>query len=202
MGIRNTLDRQLLAVERDLTTPHGDQEHGATDVLPAERRDHLTTPHGDQEPPSQSRPRAARPRPHYPSWGSGTLNSHSWLPRSHYPSWGSGTGHHRDPVRRRSDLTTPHGDQEHHAPDRGRAPPEVSLPLMGIRNDDAVLRMVGRPRLTTPHGDQEHRGRPSSAPCIALTTPHGDQELSGSPTTSRPATSHYPSWGSGTTTGR
>ncbi len=187
----------------------------------------LTTPHGDQKPSSPP-DRRRWTRSHYPSWGSETLLAPVLEPdhrlgslplmgirnqslacsidaaqRTHYPSWGSETlPVEIHGVRVYVDLTTPHGDQklgekraamslasthypswgsETHFLHRMRPPRRLSLPLMGIRN-------LFRCRCVHPHPPH-------------LTTPHGDQKQTAERYLLYPFQSHYPSWGSETTTG-
>ena len=54
----------------------------------------------------------------------------------------------------------------------------ISLPLMGIGNDDALAHAARDPRLTTPHGDRKPPRMPGASSPIRC--------------------SHYPSWGSET----
>ena len=125
-------------------------------------------------------------------------------PRPHYPSWGSGTcpGAVSDHCRTVIDLTTPHGDQEQlgirgtrrerpaHYPSwgsgtgpadaRGSVRSCTSLPLMGIRNLDA--------------------GKPSSRPATTHYPSWGSGTRQGmEPHEFAGDSTHYPSWGSGTT---
>ena len=101
------------------------------------------------------------PVPHYPSWGSETIDigvspavrlhislplmgirntssraTRSWCCTTHYPSWGSETLADWRFERAHRKLTTPHGDQKPCSSpcccSVGSA--EYSLPLMGIRN--------------------------------------------------------------------
>ena len=71
---------------------------------------------------------------------------------------------------------------------------------MGIRNRRLLARVRDRLKLITPHGDQERERVAGLAPRHReLITPHGDQEPSSSPgRTPTRASTHYPSWGSGT----
>ena len=98
-------------------------------------------------------------------------------------------------------LTTPHGDQKQQAR-RGRHPVlfHVSLPLMGIRNATGKQRRALLRLLTTPHGDQ----KPFPLPCCRGPTAGTHYPSWGSETTSGPLVArarngpHYPSWGSET----
>ena len=110
----------------------------------------LITPHGDRELSSDHgiRPFLRVPRPHYPSWGSGTQprarSRQARQFRSHYPSWGSGTAR-ACPSSLDASVTL------------------ISLPLMGIGNPEQPFLRLDRVRrlLITPHGDREPRGKPS-----------------------------------------
>ena len=55
---------------------------------------HLITPHGDRKPEPRPAWWSRHRRPHYPSWGSETLDYRGRVAgraHSHYPSWGSET---------------------------------------------------------------------------------------------------------------
>ena len=54
--------------------------------------------------------------------------------RPHYPSWGSGTVLAGSRARTTGGLITPHGDREHKIVEDYKAAQENSLPLMGIGN--------------------------------------------------------------------
>ena len=115
---------------------------------------------GNQERPTRFFDPQGR-QAHYPSWGSGTISSRPITKparATHYPSWGSGTNPERhmevertaslplmgiqelglgkEQDRGRSELTTPHGDQEQRWPAWCGGVWGHSLPLMGIRNYD------------------------------------------------------------------
>ena len=114
-------------------------------------------------------------------------------------------------------LITPHGDRKQGS--RIREACDMvrrgSLPLMGIGNfcsaSSAASRCALAIGLITPHGDRKHH-RPHGAVsegclrgCLLLDerliTPHGDRKhQSSSPRTPPRRTSHYPSWGSETST--
>ena len=107
------------------------------------------------------------------------MSSSPCLVCTHYPSWGSGSSH---------------------------VPPvswycTTSLPLMGIRiNKEITKQPAATPGLTTPHGDQDLVVPILNAFGTELTTPHGDQDPLQLLGCERRVRSHYPSWGSGSST--
>ena len=218
MGIGNDRGpaRHADARARYLITPHGDREPTRRECrcatgTPNVRQ--LITPHGDRELLQRYRSDVLRrTKAHYPSWGSGTAVTldpepgtgqprlitphgdreprHSSTPiiarptAPHYPSWGSGTSAESTHCAHRSSRILSSlplmgiGNMMPRHVARLRAP--ISLPLMGIGNHARELAFVrGEIHcLITPHGDREPGTRP------------------GWPTTM----THYPSWGSGTST--
>ena len=169
-------------------------------------------------PPSPSTARA-----HYPSWGSETIVIHApggdaddslplmgignnpWSNRTgnplislplmgignppprrssraptppHYPSWGSETDRLAGGPGLAVELITPHGDRKRADVCRFARHHSFSLPLMGIGN---------RHRLDAPE-----------AAAVHLITPHGDRKPAGTSARQPPASAHYPSWGSET----
>ena len=99
---------------------------------------------------------------------------------SSLPLMGIGNVLRVDLCRRHAQLITPHGDRKQQCVSHYRSISLISLPLMGIGN--------------------LHRERPPSRGVVVLITPHGDRKRACLSIRQPGLFTHYPSWGSETTT--
>ena len=184
----------LIGQDVDLTTPHGDQEQLA--VCRGEPHPRLTTPHGDQERPGRG---PARRRARSLTTPHGDQEPVRDAGQSFTP-WSARSL----PLMGIRNLTTPRSIGVRNRADASSTGGR-SLPLMGIRNE--VLGAGARGgHLTTPHGDQERSSLPlmgmecaGSSGCPTSSLPlMGIRNVRRCRARGTPASSHYPSWGSGT----
>ena len=160
---------------------------------------------GIRKPPAARRRRRAPRLPHYPSWGSKTLqpgretqsSCEVSLPLMGIENW---TLPPLPPVTRGVSLPLMGientGDQ---VPERFRW--QISLPLMGIENPNRCFgQCLPSSGAHYPSwGSKTTRHAATPPPSGALITPHGDRKRANSPAPSRPSSrAHYPSWGSKT----
>ena len=227
MGIGNArLDAEHRIAEEHLITPHGDRKPRPRRAAPLPHPQ-LITPHGDRKRPSV--PNISGPiLTSLPLMGIGNLDGGAgegpatgglitphgdrkptparsssrgcWSP--HYPSWGSETGLTVSGVWDWLSLITPHGDRKRATGAGGASAVPVSLPLMGIGNQQTVNPPDPTQRPHYPSwGSETKRGVPFRRPLTRLITPHGDRKQRPTPYRRRERRSHYPSWGSETRRG-
>ena len=121
--------------------------------------------------------------------------------QSHYPSWGSKTPVSRPRRPAWALVSLPlMGIENSGAAAGGSHCPVSSLPLMGIENaPDGALHLVRDRALITPHGDRKPgRTAPSRLPKTTHYPSWGSKTSTGAPSRVVISTAHYPSWGSKT----